>query len=610
MTKNQKLINWVNQWAEIMQPNAVYWCDGSQEEYDRMLQILVDAGLGTQLNQEKRPGCYLFRSDPSDVARAESRTFIASKNKEDAGPNNNWTDPVELKKTMTELYTGCMKGRTMYVIPFSMGPVGSDIAKIGVEISDSPYVVVNMHIMTRVGSKVLDVLGTDGFFVPCIHSIAKPLAEGESDNGQWPCVPDVSKKYISHFPETYEIWSYGSGYGGNALLGKKCLALRIASVLGRDEGWLAEHMLILKLTNPKGEYKYIAAALPSFCGKTNLAMLVPTLPGWKVETIGDDICWMKFKEDGRLYAINPEAGFFGVAPGTSEFSNYNAMKSIQTNTIFTNCGLTEDKDVWWEEIGYPASGNEIIDWKGKTRPAPQSDKKTEEPIAHANARFTVPAKQCPVIAPEWEDPNGVPISAFLFGGRRATTIPLVNQSKSWIHGVFMGSITGSETTAAALDLAAAGTVRRDPFAMLPFCGYNMGDYFAHWIKLGKKAEAEGKGDKLPKIFFVNWFRKNSEGKFIWPGFGENSRALAWIFDRCNGVDNAVESAIGFLPKPGAIEPPAGVSAEVMAELCSVDTEGWKKEISEVRKDYYPQYGDRLPKALYDELDNIEKLLNA
>jgi len=608
--KHAKLKEWVEWSRDLLAPDAVEVCDGTPEEYDRMLKALVDAGLGTPLNPEKKPGCYLFRSDPSDVARAESRTFIASNKKEDAGPNNNWTDPVELKKTMTELYRGCMKGRTMYVIPFSMGPVGSDIAKVGVEITDSPYVVINMHIMTRVGAKVLDVLGTDGFFVPCIHSIAKPLGPGESDNGQWPCVPDVNKKYISHFPDTYEIWSYGSGYGGNALLGWKCLALRIASVLARDEGWLAEHMLILKITNPTGEHKYIAAALPSFCGKTNLAMLVPTLPGWKVECIGDDICWMKFKEDGQLYAINPEAGFFGVAPGTSEHSNLNAMKAIQKNTIFTNCGLTEDKDVWWEEIGYPAPGSEIIDWKGRTRPSPANDKKSDDPIAHANARFTVPASQCPVIAPEWEDPNGVPISAFLFGGRRATTVPLVNQSKSWVHGVFMGSITGSETTAAALDLAAAGTVRRDPFAMLPFCGYNMGDYFAHWLKLGKQNEDAGKGDKLPKIFFVNWFRKNSEGKFMWPGFGENSRVLAWIFDRCNGVDNAVEKAIGFLPKEGAIETPAGVSAEVMNELISVDTEGWKKEISEIRSDYYPQYGDKLPKVLYDELDTIEKLLNA
>ena len=610
--KHSKLKEWVEWAAALMTPDAVEVCDGTKEEYDRMLKIMVDAGLATPLDQKKKPGCYLFRSDPSDVARAETRTFIAAKTKEEAGPNNNWTDPVELKKTMEGLYKGCMKGRTMYVIPFSMGPVGSDIAKIGVEITDSPYVVVNMHIMTRVGVKVLDVLGSDGFFVPCLHSIAKPLGLGESDEGKWPCEPDVNKKFISHFPDTYEIWSYGSGYGGNALLGKKCLALRIASVLARDEGWFAEHMLILKITNPKGEYKYIAAALPSFCGKTNLAMLVPSLPGWKVETIGDDICWMKFKEDGRLYAINPESGFFGVAPGTNDHSNYNAMQTIKKDTIFTNCGLTEGNDIWWEEIGYPGTdtGKEMIDWKGRKRPSPVNDKKSDDPIAHANARFTAPASQCPVIAPEWEDPKGVPISAFLFGGRRATTVPLVNQSKSWIHGVFMGSITGSETTAAALDLAAAGTVRRDPFAMLPFCGYNMGDYFAHWLKLGKKAQDEGNGDKLPKIFFCNWFRKNAEGKFIWPGFGENARVLAWIFDRCEGKDNCVETAIGNLPKPGSIEAPAGISAETLAELTTVDIESWKKEISDIRDKHYAQYCDRMPKVLYEELDKIEKALGA
>jgi phosphoenolpyruvate carboxykinase (GTP) len=463
--------------------------------------------------------------------------------------------------------------------------------------------------MTRVGAKVLDVLGSDGFFVPCIHSIAKPLAEGESDNGKWPCEPDVQKKYISHFPETYEIWSYGSGYGGNALLGKKCMALRIASVLGRDEGWLAEHMLILKITNPEGEVKYIAGAFPSACGKTNLAMLVPTLPGWKVQTVGDDIAWMKFKEDGRLYAINPETGFFGVVPGTSKHSNFNAMETIKENTIFTNCGFTEDGDVWWEKIGYGAPGKEIIDWKGQKKPAPQTDKVVKgEEISHVNARFTTPARQCPSIAPEWEDPKGVPISAFLFGGRRSGTVPLVNQSNNWRHGVFMGSITGSEITAAALDLT-AGTIRRDPFAMLPFCGYNMGDYFNHWLKLGSKAEVEGYGDKLPKIFFVNWFRTDKDGNFLWPGYGENSRVLAWIFDRCDGKDNYVETAIGNLPKAGAIAPPEGISPETMAELFTVDVEGWKKEITEIRNEHYPLYGDRLPEELYDKLDTLEKLLD-
>jgi phosphoenolpyruvate carboxykinase (GTP) len=604
--KHAGLKKWIEDAAALMAPDSVEVCDGSKAEYDRMIKLLVDSGLATPL--KARPNSYLFRSDPSDVARVENRTYIASESKNDAGPTNNWIDPADLKKTMSGLYSGCMKGRAMYAIPFSMGPVGSNIAKIGVQITDSPYVVANMHIMTRVGTKVLDVLGGDGFYVPCFHSVGKPLAAGQADNGKWPCAP-LEDKYISHFPETREIWSYGSGYGGNALLGKKCLALRIASVLARDEGWLAEHMLILKLTNPSGEVKYITGALPSMCGKTNLAMLIPTLPGWKVETIGDDIAWMKFGEDGRLYAINPEAGFFGVAPGTNNESNRSAMESMKENTIFTNCGLTEDGDVWWEQIGHGAPGREIVDWKGQKKPAPQTDKSPKgEEIAHPNARFTAPARQCPVIAKEWEDPKGVPISAFLFGGRRPSTIPLVNQSKSWIHGVFMGSITGSEVTAAALDLK-AGTIRRDPFAMLPFCGYHMGDYFKHWIKLGQKAEAEGKGDKLPKIFFVNWFRKDKNDKFMWPGYGENSRVLAWIFERCDNKDNCVETPIGNLPKPGAIEPPAGVSADVLKEICSVDIEGWKNEIADVRQNHYPKFGDKLPKELYAELDAIEKRLN-
>ncbi|MCL2208548.1 MAG: phosphoenolpyruvate carboxykinase (GTP) [Treponema sp.] len=612
--KHAKLKGWVEDAVALMTPDSVEICDGSKAEYDRMIKTMVDAGLGVALNPDKRPGCYWFCSDPSDVARAESRTFIASRKKEDAGPTNNWTDPDELKATMKGQYKGCMKGRTMYVIPFSMGPVGSDIAKIGVEITDSPYVVFNMHIMTRVGVKVLDVLGKDGFFVPCLHSIAKPLGPGEKDT-VWPCEPDVSKKFISHFPDStgdfkYEIWSYGSGYGGNALLGKKCLALRIASVLARDEGWLAEHMLILKLTNPQGNVKYVAGALPSACGKTNLAMLIPTLPGWKVETIGDDIAWMKFGKDGHLYAINPEAGFFGVAPGTSDHSNKSAMDSIKKNTIFTNTGLTEDGDIWWEQIGYPAPGKTITTWKGEKVPSPKTDKAVAgQEIAHPNSRFTVPASQCHVIAKEWEDPKGVPISAFLFGGRRATTIPLVNQSKSWVHGVFMGSITGSEITAAALDIK-AGTVRRDPFAMLPFCGYHMGDYFAHWLKLGKKAQDEGNGDKLPKIFFVNWFRKDKDGKFMWPGYGENSRVLAWMFDRCDNKDNCLETPIGFLPKPGSIEAPAGTSAETLAELTKVDIDGWKKEIADIKDKHYSQFGDKLPKELYDLLDVLEKELHA
>jgi phosphoenolpyruvate carboxykinase (GTP) len=607
--KHAGLKKWVEDAVALMTPDSVMVCDGSKSEYESLIKVMVDAGLGVKLDPKKRPGSYWFRSDPSDVARAESRTFIASKEKDNAGPTNNWADPTKLKDEMKALYKGCMKGRTMYVIPFSMGPVGSNIAKIGVEITDSPYVVFNMHIMTRVGKKVLAVLGKDGFFVPCLHSIAKPLKPGEKDTS-WPCEPDVNKKYISHFPDTYEIWSYGSGYGGNALLGKKCLALRIASVLARDEGWLAEHMLILKLTNPQGKVKYITGALPSACGKTNLAMLIPTLPGWKVETIGDDIAWMKFGKDGRLYAINPEAGFFGVAPGTSNQSNKSAMDSIKKNTIFTNTGLTEDGDIWWEQIGYGAPGQTITNWKGEKKPAPKTDKAVKgEEIAHPNARFTVPASQCPVIAKEWQDPKGVPISAFLFGGRRATTIPLVNQSKDWTHGVFMGSITGSEITAAALDLK-AGDIRRDPFAMLPFCGYHMGDYFAHWLKLGKKAKDEGNGDKLPKIFFVNWFRKDSEGHFMWPGYGENSRVLAWMFDRCDGKDNFIETPIGNLPKPGSIEPPAGVNAETMAELIKIDVEGWKKEISDVRSNHYAKFGDKLPKDLYTQLDIMEKGLNS
>ncbi|UDQ97981.1 phosphoenolpyruvate carboxykinase (GTP) [Lentisphaerota bacterium WC36G] len=597
-TKNQKLIQWVEEWANIMKPNGVYWCDGSQEEYDAMCNELVDGGLATRLNDEKRPNSLLFRSDPSDVARVESRTYIATETQEAAGPTNNWIDPNELKPKMLEMYDGCMAGRNMYVIPFSMGPIGSNIAKIGVELTDSAYVVINMDIMARVGTKVLEVLGDEGEFIECVHTVGKPLAEGESDNGVWPCAP-IEDKYIAHFPEKRQIWSYGSGYGGNALLGKKCLALRIASAQAHDEGWLAEHMLILKLTNPAGEVKFVAGAFPSACGKTNLAMLIPTIPGWKVETIGDDIAWMKFGEDGQLYAINPEAGFFGVAPGTSMDSNPNAMHSIEKDTIFTNVALTEDGDVWWEEMGYDAPGK-LIDWKGNEWEAATATEKA----AHPNARFTAKMENCPAAASEWQDPAGVPISAFLFGGRRPSTIPLVHQAKDWNHGVFMGSVVGSEITAAALDLK-AGTIRRDPFAMLPFCGYNMGDYFQHWISLGANADQS----KLPKVFFVNWFRKTEDGKWLWPGFGDNSRVLAWIFDRCDDKVEGVETQIGILPKAEDINVEGtDVTAEDMAELLSLDIDGWKKEVEDI-KEHYARFGDKLPQALKDELAGLEARLN-